>query len=77
MNFGESSGCPNRDSADDAQHPTDISWQALAPALSLSSVALVLVITRWYIRRLIVGRTGPDDYIITLSMVRRVFRRTS
>ncbi|KAF2095893.1 hypothetical protein NA57DRAFT_78668 [Rhizodiscina lignyota] len=55
------------DSAKDALNPTDISWQALAPALSLSSVALALVILRWYTRLLIVRKVGPDDIMIAFS----------
>lgn len=71
MTIEQTPGSPDGDSAQDAKHPTDISWQALAPALVLSSVAFILVVIRWYTRRFIVGRTGADDYIITLSAVRK------
>jgi hypothetical protein len=57
------------DSLGDADHPTDISWSSLGPALVLSSLAMILVVLRWYTRVSIVGKVGVDDYFLTVAMV--------
>lgn len=54
---------------EDREHPTDISWPALAPALSLSIIAAILVALRWFTRVFIVRKTGVDDWLISVSMV--------
>lgn len=64
-----SSKAPQPESVTDAENPTNISWQALAPALSLSALAFILVTVRWYTRLVIVHRVGADDLLIAISAV--------
>ncbi|KAK5164648.1 uncharacterized protein LTR77_009854 [Saxophila tyrrhenica] len=57
----------------DASTPTiaqnDIGWQALAPALACTLLATLVVAARWYTRCRIAKCTGPDDWIILLSLI--------
>ncbi len=57
------------DAAKDAKDPTNIGWQALAPALSLCSLAVILVAARWYTRLTIVRKVGVDDLMIACAVV--------
>lgn len=49
----------------------DIGWQALAPALSCSILATLIVAARWYSRCRLARCVGTDDYVILLSLVRQ------
>ncbi|CZT21790.1 uncharacterized protein RCC_07656 [Ramularia collo-cygni] len=47
----------------------DVGWQALGPAIALTTVSSVVVGLRWYARCKIVRRVGLDDYIILISLI--------
>ncbi|KAK3078954.1 hypothetical protein LTS18_006119, partial [Coniosporium uncinatum] len=52
-----------------AEHPSNIEWQALGPAVAFCSLTLIAVAARWYTRTVIVRAVGWDDFLITVSMV--------
>lgn len=53
----------------EALAPINIGWQVLGPATMFCSLALLMVLARWYTKIFIVRKTGPEDLLISLAMV--------
>jgi hypothetical protein len=52
--------------------PINIGWQVLGPATAFCCLAFLIVLARWYTRIFIVRVAGPEDFLISLAMVRSV-----
>lgn len=50
--------------------PNDIGWATLAPTIVFTCTAFVVVVLRLYTRRVLIRNVGPEDFLISLSMVR-------
>jgi hypothetical protein len=53
-----------------ALFPTGMGWQALGPAVAVTTVAFVIVCLRLYTRGVLLRYVRQEDGLITLSMVR-------
>jgi hypothetical protein len=49
-----------------------IGWRALGPGVAVTSLALIVLSLRWYTKLKLTGNVGPDDFLISLSMVGRL-----
>lgn len=52
-----------------AEAPSNIGWQALGPAIGFTTVAVIVVLMRWYTRAILTKRVGTEDYLITMATV--------
>lgn len=49
--------------------PLNIGWLALGPAIAFCSIAMLIVLARWYTRLSLVRAAGKEDILISTSIV--------
>ncbi|KAF2191783.1 hypothetical protein K469DRAFT_731964 [Zopfia rhizophila CBS 207.26] len=49
--------------------PMDIGYQALAPVVAFTTLAIVLVLMRWYTRAFFTRKVGLEDFCITATLL--------